>query len=80
MGIEPTYSGFTDQRPTNGPQSPWKTPRQDSNLCKPALQTSALPLDHAVEPNQHTVKGSNLPTPDLEAGVPPLGLTVRCDA
>lgn len=41
-----------------------------------ALQARALPFGHALE---HAVKGSNLPTPDLEAGVPPLGLTARCD-
>ena len=43
-----------------------------------ALQTAAWPLGYGVEilcTKKHAVQGSNLPTPDLEAGVPPLGLT-----
>ncbi len=63
-------------------------PRQESNLCvglcRPAPGRSvtwsilrapdALHAWYFVSTSKHAVQGSNLPLPDLEAGVPPLEL------
>lgn len=52
---------------------PSKTPAGIEPAC-PALQTSASPLGHEVDVHeQRAVQGSNLPTPDLEAGVHAIG-------
>lgn len=42
-------------------------------MCR-ALQARTWPLGHVViiKSSKHAVQGSNLPLPDLEAGVPPL--------
>jgi hypothetical protein len=41
------------------------------------LQTRALPIGHILKKFQRAGQGSNLPFPDLEAGVPPMEQPAR---
>jgi hypothetical protein len=79
MGIEPTYAGLTIRCSANEPQSPLKLrPYVRKGLDRNRTCVSGFAdqrLTTRPRDQKHAVKGLNLPTPDLEAGVPPLGLT-----